>query len=131
MGIHSEFLVKELKSRVNYDEARNLLRLNFNGLEIDLKDDIDNIRKILVDLCTSIGKKVNTIVNYNAFKVSDPLFNEYLIMGKFIIETYYLKSARYSANIESRECFANEFDSPKLPPNMFAMEEEALKYVLE
>jgi len=130
MGISSEFLLKELKTRVSYDAERNLLRLNFNGLEIDSQDDIDNIRKILVDLCTSIGKKVNTIVNYNAFKVSDPLFNQYLIMGKFVIETYYRKSARYNSNAEARALFTDEFESRKLPPNIFATEEEALKYVL-
>lgn len=130
MGIRSEFLLKELKTRVRYDEARNLLRLNFNGLEIDSQDDVENIRTILTELCTSVGKKVNTIVNYNAFKVSDPLFNEYLAMGKSIIEKYYRKSARYSANAEARVRFTDEFQSRKLPPNMFATEEEALQYVL-
>jgi propionate CoA-transferase len=131
VDIHSEFLVKELKSRTCYDEARNLLRLNFNGLEIDSQDDIDNIRKILVDLCSSIGKKVNTVVSYNAFKVSDQLFNEYMIMGKFMIETYYNKSARYNSNAEARTRFSDEFQSRQLPPNMFVTEEDALKYVLE
>ena len=131
MGIHSEFLLKGLKTRVRYEEARNLLYLNFNGLEIDSKEDIENIGKVLTDLCTAVGKKVNTIVNYNAFKVSDPLFDEYLAMGQAIIEKYYLKSARYSANAEARVRFTDEFQLRKLPPNMFATEEEALKYVLE
>ena len=86
MGIRGEFLLKELKTRVRYDEARNLLRLNFNGLEIDSLEDIENIRKIVEQICTAARKKVNAVVDYNAFKVNDQLMGDYLKMGAEIIE---------------------------------------------
>ena len=129
MGIHNEFLIKDLKTRVSYDKARNLLRLNFNGLEIDSLEDVENLKKILKDFCMAIGKKVNAIVNYNAFKVSDQFFDAYLSLSKDIIETYYSKSARYNANAEARNRFADAFKLRRLPPNIYATEEEALKYL--
>jgi propionate CoA-transferase len=131
MGIRSEFLLKELKKRVRYDEGRNLLRLNFNGLEIDSVEDIDNIKKIVEDVCTAAGKKVNTVVNYDAFKVNDQLLDGYLAMGQYIIEKYYRKVARHTTNREVNTRFTVEFQSRRLAANLFASEEEAVRFVLE
>jgi propionate CoA-transferase len=131
MGIRSEFLLKELKTRLRYDPERNLLRLNFNGLEIDSVEDIDNIRKIVEDICIAAGKKVNAVVNYDAFKVNDQLLDEYLAMGQYIIEKYYRKVARHTTNREVSGRFTDEFQSRRLAANLFASEEDALKHVLE
>jgi propionate CoA-transferase len=131
MGIRSEFLLKELKTRLRYDPERNLLRLNFNGIEIDSVEDIDNIRKIVEDICIAADKKVNAVVNYDAFKVNDQLLDEYLAMGQYIIEKYYRKVARHTTNREVSGRFTDEFQSRRLAANLFASEEDALKYVLE
>jgi propionate CoA-transferase len=131
MGIRGEFLLKELKTRVQYDEARNLLRLNFNGLEIDSLEDIDNIRQVVEQVCKAAGRKVNTVVNYNAFKVNDQLMGDYLKMGAEIIETYYSRVARFTTNRDDNARFTDEFGTRRLPANLFASEEEAVRFVLE
>jgi propionate CoA-transferase len=131
MGIRGEFLLKELKTRVRYVAPQNLLRLNFNGLEIDSVEDIENIRKIVEDICKAAGKKVNAIVNYDAFKVNDQLLDDYLAMGQYIIEKYYRKVARHTTNREVSARFTGEFQGRRLAPNLFASEEEAVKFVLE
>ena len=130
MGIRGEFLLKELKTRVVYDPARNLLRLNFNGLEIDSQEDIDNIRTVVEQACAAAGKPVNTVVNYNAFKVNDQLMGDYLKMGAEIIEAHYLRVARFTLNREDGARFADEFGQRRLPANLFASEEDAVKFVL-
>jgi propionate CoA-transferase len=131
MVIRKEFLLKELKTRVRYSTDRNLLRLNFNGLEIDSTEDIDNIKKIVEDICTAAGKKVNAVVNYNAFKVNDQLLDEYLAMGQYIIEKYYRKVARHTTNKEAVARFSAEFQERGLATNIFSTEDEAQKFVLE
>jgi hypothetical protein len=50
-------------------------------LEIDSVEDVENIKKIVEDACTAAGRKVNCVVNYDAFKVSGPLMDDYLEMG--------------------------------------------------
>ena len=130
MGIRGEFLLKELKTRVRYEEARNLLRLNFNGLEIDSLEDIDNIHKVVEEVCAAARKKVNTVIDYNAFKVNDQLMGDYLKMGAEIIETYYRKVARFTTNHEDSARFTDEFGSRRLPANLFTSEEEAIRFVL-
>jgi len=131
MGIRKEFLLKELKTRVRYSADRNLLRLNFNGLEIDSTEDVENIKKIVEDVCTAAGRKVNTVVNYDAFKVSDGLLDAYLEMGQYIIKKYYRKVARHTTSKEAMAKFTEEFQERSLAVNMFASEEEAVKFVLQ
>jgi propionate CoA-transferase len=131
MGIRNEFLLKELKTRVRYDEARNLLYLDFNGLEIDGSEDVENIRRLVEGLCRAAGKKVNAVVNYNAFKVNDKLLDEYLAMGEDIIQKYYRKVARHTASQEIIARFTDGFQGRKLAANLFASKEEAVKFVLE
>ena len=70
-------------------------------------EDIDNIKKIVEDICTAAGKKVNAVVNYDAFKVNDQLLDEYLAMGQYIIEKYYRKVARHTTNREVSTRFTN------------------------
>jgi propionate CoA-transferase len=131
MGIRKEFLLKELQTRVRYAPSQNLLRLNFNGLEIDSAEDIENIKKTVEDVCTAAGKKVNAIVNYDAFKVNDDLLDEYLEMGQYIIRKYYRKVPRHTSNKEAIARLSGEFNERNLAANLFASEEEAVKYVLE
>jgi hypothetical protein len=74
---------------------------------------------------------VNAVVNYDAFKVNGQLLEEYLAMGQSIIETYYRKVARHTTNREVSTRFADEFQSRRLAANLFASEEEAIRFVLE
>jgi propionate CoA-transferase len=131
MGIRGEFLLKELRTRVRYDAARNLLRLNFNGLEIDSIEDIENIRRVVEQVCTSARMKVNAVVDYNAFKVNDQLMGAYLQMGAEIIAAHYRKVARYTTNRDDSARFASGFQGRGLSTNLFASEEEAVQFVLE
>jgi propionate CoA-transferase len=131
MGIRKAFLLKELQARVRYAPSQNLLRLNFSGLEIDSAEDIENIKKAVEDVCTPAGKKVNAIVNYDAFKVNDDLLDEYLEMGQSIIRKYYRKVARHTTNKEAIARLSEEFNERSLAANLFASEEEAVKFVLE
>jgi propionate CoA-transferase len=131
MGIRAEFLLKELKTRVYYHADRNLLVLNFKGLEIDSPEDIDTIRRIVREICTAAGKKVNALVNYDAFAVSDPLMGAYLEMGREIIRAYYRKVARHTADAQAVARFTQEFSERGLQANLFGSEEQALAYLLE
>jgi propionate CoA-transferase len=105
--------------------------LDFNGLEIDGSEDVENIRRLVEGLCRAAGKKVNAVVNYNAFKVNDKLLDEYLAMGEDIIQKYYRKVARHTASQEIIARFTDEFQGRNLAANLFASKEEAVKFVLE
>lgn len=129
MGIRGEFLLKELRTRVNYSPESNLLQLNFNGLELETQEDVDNIEKIVEENCRRAGKKVNALINYNGFRIDDNLFDAYLEMGNSIIRRYYAKVSRYNTNMEARAKFDAEFGSRNLEGNIFPSREEALAFL--
>ena len=131
MGIRAAFLLKELRSRVYYVPETNMLHLNFNGLELETQEDVDNIEKIVEETCRDAGQKVNAIVNYNGFRVDDMLFDAYMEMGHTIIKQYYRRVARHNTNDETREKFDAEYRRRGLESNIFSSRDEALGFLTQ
>lgn len=129
MGIREEFLLKELKARVFYQEDKNTLQLNFDGLHLDTKEDVKNIETVVEGMCKRVGQKVNAIVNYNGFRVDEEIFDAYMEMGKSIITRYYISIARHNTNNDARENFIMECKKRNLEANIFATREEALNFL--
>ena len=129
MGIRDEFLSKELVSRVRYNRDTNMLNLNFDGLVLEDQSDVDNLEKIVEEACLKAGKKVNTLVNYNGFRVNDNVLRAYMEMGASIINKYYLSVARHNSNSDTRAKFDREYQSRDLSSNLFATRDEAMDYI--
>ncbi len=129
MAIRGEFLLKELRTRVNYIPETNMLHLNFNGLELETQEDVDNIEKIVETACLQAGRKMNALINYNGFRVDDNLFDAFMKMGHAIIKKYYCRVARHNTNDETRARFAAEFSRRDLEANIFSSREEALQFL--
>ena len=131
MDIRQMFLLKELKTRVRYAEESNTLHLNFDGLELESIEDIDNLEKVVEEVCRKVNRKVDAIVNYNGFRVDDNIFDAYMEMGQSIISRYYHRIARHSTNDDARSRFSEEFRSRNLEANLFATRDEALEFLTE
>jgi propionate CoA-transferase len=129
MAIRGEFLLKELRTRMNYIPETNTLHLNFNGLELETQEDVDNIEKIVETACLQAGKKVNALINYNGFRVDDNLFDAFMKMGHTIINNYYCRVARHNTNDQTRARFEAEFNRRGLAANIFSSREEALQFL--
>ncbi len=129
MGIRGEFLLRELRTRVHYNPEKNTLNLNFSGLELETKEDVDNIEKIVEEACLQVGTKVNVLINYNGFRVNENLFNDYLKMGSTIIKKYYRRVARHNTNDEDRIRFEVECRRRNLEANIFSSRDEALQFL--
>ncbi len=131
MGIRGEFLLKELRTRVQYVSETDTLQLNFNGLELETQEDVDNIGKMVAETCMQVGRRVNALINYNGFRVADNLFDAYMEMGQAIIRQHYRRIARHNTNEDTRTKFEAEFRRRDLEANMFASREEALRYLAQ
>ncbi len=131
MGIRELFMLKELRTRITYHQGSNTLNLDFNGLELETKEDIDNIKKIVEEMCKKVGRKVNAIVNYNGFRLADDIFGAYMEMGQFVINSYYHRVARHNTNENTRKKFDSEYRRRELAANIFASRDEALDYLAQ
>ena len=131
MGIRGEFLLKELRTRVQYVSETDTLHLNFNGLELETQEDVDNIGKMVAETCLHVGRRVNALINYNGFRVNDNLFDAYMEMGQAIIRQHYRRIARHNTNDDTRAKFEAEFRRRDLEANMFSSREEALSFLAQ
>ena len=131
MGIKEGFLAKELRSRVRYQPETNTLNLNFDGLILEDQIDVDNLEKVVEEVCRKAGKKVNALINYNGFRVDDVVLQEFMKMAEVIVTKYYQQVARHNSNTATREKFDREYQSRNLASNIFATREEAIKYLSE
>jgi propionate CoA-transferase len=130
MGIHSEFVIRELERRIQYHPDKNLLTLDFSGLEIDSEDDCHNIVRVVESRCKPLGKLVKAIVNYDAFSIGEDLIDAYVRITKPVIETYYSEVTRFTSSNEMRAKLEERFAQHALAPSIFDTSEEAQKILL-
>ena len=53
---------------MSYDAERNTLFLNFEGMHVRTRDDVDRVRRVVEERCQAIGSKVALVVNYDDFR---------------------------------------------------------------
>jgi len=129
MNIRELFLLKELRARLSYDEGRNMLTIDFSGLEVESEEDIENIGKIVQETCEKIGRKVDALINYNGFRIDKNVIDAYMAMGQSIINNHYGQVARYNTNRDTRARFESAYRSRNLAANLFASQSEALEFL--
>jgi propionate CoA-transferase len=129
MQIRNAFLLRELQVRVCYDHENNTLHLNFNGLELENLEDIENVRRVVEQHCLNAGRKLKAVVNYDAFRVHEELLDAYIAMGRMMIDTYYIKVARHTTNQSVADQLAAAFQERGLAPNIFGTRRQALDFI--
>ncbi len=129
MRLRGAFLVRDLERRIRYDDAANLLTLDFSGLEIESIEDCENIRNVATAKCLAAGRKVRAMVNYDSFSIPDDLIDAYLDINKPVIDTYYAEVSRFTGSAELRARLADRFDQHALAPKLFDTEEAAKRSI--
>jgi propionate CoA-transferase len=125
MDLVSDLLNLNLCERVSYDEARNILFLNLEGWNARQKSDIDDLRKVLVDACVKAGKRVNSVVNHDGFRISESLYDDYAEMIEYLMEHYYQTTSRYATNAFLRLKMQEALKKRGLAPHVFERKEDA------
>ncbi|MFC7053289.1 acyl CoA:acetate/3-ketoacid CoA transferase [Hansschlegelia quercus] len=125
MDLLSDLLNLNLSERVSYDEERNILFLNLEGWNARQKSDIDDLRKVLVDACVKAGKRVNSVVNHDGFRISEALYDDYAEMIEYLMEHYYQTTSRYATNAFLRLKMQEALKKRGLAPHVFERKEDA------
>jgi propionate CoA-transferase len=91
MGLRDMLLVRPLDERLSYDPAKNLFFLNFEGLAVRSREDIERIRAAVSGQLEPLGKRVFAIVNYDNFSITPELLQEYMDMVRDVVQRYYAR----------------------------------------
>lgn len=130
MGIKEDLLSIPLADRLTYDAAANILYINFEGLAVRTKKDVEEIRATVEAICKPLGKRVKTIVNYDNFSIVQELEDDYINMVKYVVSEFYTDVTRYTTSAFLRMKLGDELQSRNMAPHIFQSKEEA-KQALE
>jgi len=125
MELISDLLNLDLSDRVSYDEKRNILFLNLEGWYARVKSDIDDLRKVLIDCCTKAGKRVNSVVNHDGFRISENLYDDYAEMIQYLIDHHYATTTRYATSAFLRLKMKEALSKRGIAPHVFERKEDA------
>ena len=111
--------------RVTYDQRRNILFLNYEGLQLKTLEDIELVREQLEARCRAIGRKVWTIANYDGFELDPAISDAYFAMLTYMQNRYYESVSRYTTSAFMRLKLLNALSERELAPHVFENREEA------
>ncbi len=116
---------RDLASRVSHDASRNILFLNFEGMHVRTESDVAAIRKAVEQRCQKIGRRTAVIVNYETFRIDEPVLDSYARMVRYMVDTYYTQVTRYSTGAFLRMKLGAALEKRDVSPHVFETEHEA------
>ncbi len=125
MGLKDDLLSVPIHDRITYDQESNIFYVNFEGLAVKTRSDIEAIRERVTEVCAPLGSRVKTIVNYDNFSIAPELEDEYIKMVKFVVSKYYSDVTRYTTSAFLRMKLGDELKRRHLAPHIFQTKEEA------
>jgi propionate CoA-transferase len=125
MGLNEDLFALPLEKRLVYDPQENLFFVNFEGLAIRSRDDIETVRKAVVKVLEPVGHRVYAVVNYDNFSISPELMEAYTTMVKAIVERFYTGVTRYTTSTFLRMKIGEALQERALAPHIYETREEA------
>jgi propionate CoA-transferase len=95
LGLRERLLSTPLVQRLELDDQRRLLFINFEGLVIDSPDDIARIETQVTELLAPLGHRVAVVVNYDSFTILPALMDAYSSMVQGLKRRFYSRVTRY------------------------------------
>jgi propionate CoA-transferase len=130
MGLDNDLLSLPIEDRLTYNPEENLCFMNFENLHVSSSDQIRKIRAVADNLLVPLGKKVNTIVNYDNFNIAPDLIDEYWDMVKYLTR-FYESITRYTTSTFLRMKLGDELTKRDVVPHIYETKERALRALLQ
>jgi propionate CoA-transferase len=125
VGLRDRMLDINIEDRLSYDPVTNTVFMNYSGMRVRSEDDIKTILAAVDRLLEPLGRRVNSIVNYEGFSVDDDAMAAYMDAVKYVEQKYYLKVSRFTNSGFLRLKFAKELERRQLTSRVFETRQEA------
>jgi propionate CoA-transferase len=129
MGLATVLLDSQWSGRLSYDAGRNTLFANFEGMAIRSSGDIESVRRVFETFCDRIGKKVSLIVNYDGFRLDEPVADAYFEMARQLQCKYYSSATRFTTSAFMRVKLGAAFCEPDSASQVCETHAQAATYV--
>ena len=129
MHLEETLLGLGMAQRITYDAERKTLFVNFEGLHVRTRDDVDRVRRTIEDRVQAIGHKVALIVNYDGFQLDPAVADTYAAMVRYMDMHYYTTASRYTTSAFLRLKLGEALTRRRVAPHIFETRDEAQAFV--
>jgi len=129
LGLRERMLDIHVEDRLIYDAESNTVFINFAGMRVRDKTDIERILAAVAALLDPLGKRVNSIVNYDRFEVADEVSDTYLDAVRYVEQKYYLKVSRYTTSGFMRLKLGRALAERHVSSQVFESQQEARRHL--
>jgi propionate CoA-transferase len=127
MDLKTDLLSKPISERLKYDPVTKIFYVNFEGLQIRTKEDIEEIRTQTEAILGPLGRKVDAIVNYDNFSILPELVDDYADAVKYVVSRFYEKVTRYTTSAFLRMKLGDGLKARGFASHVYDSREEARK----
>ena len=125
MGLRDQMLDLRIEDRLSFDPQTNTVFMDYAGMRVRTHHDLQRIKEAVDALLAPLGKRVNSIVNYDRFEAAPDILPDYLDLVRYVQERYYLKVSRYTTSGFLRLKMGRELENREVPPHVFLNKTEA------
>ena len=125
IGLRGRMLDIRIEERLSYDSTTNTVFMNYAGMRVRNAEDVQTIVAAVDRLLEPLGKRVNSIVNYEGFTVDDDAMGAYMDAVRYVETKYYLKVSRFTNSGYLRMKLGKELESRKVSARVFETRREA------
>jgi propionate CoA-transferase len=130
MGLKNDLLSLPIEERLTYHPEENLFFVNFENLYVKSSEDIRKMRELVEKILGPLGRKVNTIVNYDNFNIRPELVEEYSDMVKYVMR-FYESTTRYTTSTFLRMKLGDELAKRDVAPHIYESRERAIRALMQ
>lgn len=129
MRLRERLLDLRIEDRLSYDAASNTVFMNYSGMRVRTRADLERIKAAVEALLGPLGKRVYSIVNYDRFEADADVMDAYLDLVGYIEETYYIAVSRHTTSGFMRLKLGSELGKRKVSAHVFGSSVEGRHFL--
>lgn len=98
MDLRVDLLHLDLPDRIAVDQETGRLFLNFEKMRVRSKEEVDQVGRVVAEVCSPLTDRVDVIVNYDGFRIDETLEADWARMVAELTDKYYRTVSRYSGS---------------------------------
>jgi propionate CoA-transferase len=125
LGLRDRMLDIHIEERLQYDAETNTVFMNYAGMRVHTRQDLQRIVEAVDNLLGPLNKRVYSIVNYDRFEADPEVMDAYLDAVRYVEQRYYLKVSRYTNSAFMRLKLGKELGKRQVSSQMYETRTEA------
>jgi propionate CoA-transferase len=118
IGLRARLFDIKIDDRLSYDGESNTVFMDYSGMRVRTLEDVAAIKDAVDALLGPVGRKVNSVVNYDRFDVDPEVEDDYFELVRHVQDSYYESARRYTSDAFRRLQLAHEFEKHHVDPSL-------------